>query len=155
MPSPHAAAEARPPYVSVISRGTTKVRLGVRASSPPTCIKHLLRQQVKGTRYLPQSDSLFPRTPNFTLPRGPFGIPTNLGIGGASLGHPSHLQRGLVQDRHPLDSPRDKQTELCVENPRRSINPRRKFRPPPTLADLRTRTRTGRADTSARLLKVM
>ncbi|RWW56978.1 hypothetical protein BHE74_00036293 [Ensete ventricosum] len=25
----------------------------------------------------------------------------------------------------------------------------RKFRPPPTLADLRTRTRTGRADTSA------
>ncbi|RZS15321.1 hypothetical protein BHM03_00047183 [Ensete ventricosum] len=37
----------------------------------------------------------FPRTPNFTLPREPFGIPANLGIGGASLGHPSHLQRGL------------------------------------------------------------
>ncbi|RRT75101.1 hypothetical protein B296_00011139 [Ensete ventricosum] len=81
MPSSHAAAAARPPYVSVISRGTTK-------------------------------------------------------------------------DRHPRDGLRDKPTELCVENPRRSINPRRKFRPPPTLADLRTQTRTGRADTSARLLKV-
>ncbi|RWV77046.1 hypothetical protein GW17_00062182 [Ensete ventricosum] len=47
------------------------------------------------SRSLPRSDSLFPRTSNFTLPRGPFGIPSNLGIGGASLGHPSHLQRGL------------------------------------------------------------
>ncbi|RRT52806.1 hypothetical protein B296_00038167 [Ensete ventricosum] len=76
MPSPYAAAAARPPYVSAISRGTTK-------------------------------------------------------------------------DRHPRDDPRNKPTELCVEDHRGSVNPRRKFRPPPTLADLRTRTRTGQADTSA------
>ncbi|RZR87806.1 hypothetical protein BHM03_00015265 [Ensete ventricosum] len=82
MPSPHAAAATRPPYVSAIFRGTTK-------------------------------------------------------------------------DRHPRDDPRDKPTELYVENPRGSINPRRKFRPSPTLADLRTWTRTGLADTSARLLKVL
>ncbi|RZS09031.1 hypothetical protein BHM03_00040079 [Ensete ventricosum] len=82
MPSPHAAAAARPPYVSAISRGT-------------------------------------------------------------------------IKDRHPRDDPRDKPTELCVKDPRGSINPRRKFRPPPTLADLRTRTRIDRADTSARLLKVL
>ncbi|RRT42974.1 hypothetical protein B296_00042434 [Ensete ventricosum] len=40
MPSPHAAAAARPPYVSATSRGTTKIRLGVRTSSPLTGIKH-------------------------------------------------------------------------------------------------------------------
>ncbi|RZR81275.1 hypothetical protein BHM03_00007468, partial [Ensete ventricosum] len=58
-------------------------------------------------------------------------------------------------DRHPRDGPRDKPTELRVEDPRGSINPCRKFRPPPTLADLRTRTRTGRADASARLMKCL
>ncbi|RZR75313.1 hypothetical protein BHM03_00054567, partial [Ensete ventricosum] len=56
---------------------------------------------------------------------------------------PPISKEAFVQDCHPRDGPRDKPTELCVENPRRSINPRRKFRPPPTLADLRTQTRTG------------
>ncbi|RZS22496.1 hypothetical protein BHM03_00055284 [Ensete ventricosum] len=44
MPSPYAAAAARPPYVSVTTQGTTKV-LGVRTSSPLTSIKHPFRQQ--------------------------------------------------------------------------------------------------------------
>ncbi|RRT67399.1 hypothetical protein B296_00017911 [Ensete ventricosum] len=35
-PSSHDAAVARPPYDSAISRGTTRVRLGVLRSSPPT-----------------------------------------------------------------------------------------------------------------------
>ncbi|RZS21414.1 hypothetical protein BHM03_00054049 [Ensete ventricosum] len=67
---------------------------------------------------------------------------------------PPISKEACVQDHHPRDGPRDKPTELRVEDPQGSINPRRKFRPPPTLADLRTRTRIGRADTSARLLKV-
>ncbi|RWW50924.1 hypothetical protein BHE74_00042768 [Ensete ventricosum] len=62
---------------------------------------------------------------------------------------PPIFKERFVQDRHPRDGPRDKPTEPCVEDPRGSINPRRKFRPPPTLTDLRTRTKTGRADTSA------
>ncbi|RRT40261.1 hypothetical protein B296_00057786 [Ensete ventricosum] len=33
------------------------------------------------------------------------------------------------EDRHPRDGPRDKPTEPCVEDPRGSINLRRKFRP--------------------------
>ncbi|RRT52804.1 hypothetical protein B296_00038169 [Ensete ventricosum] len=78
MPSPHATAVARPPYVSATSRGTTK-------------------------------------------------------------------------DRHPRDGPRNKPTELCVEDYRGSVNPCRKFRPPPILTDLYTRMRTNRADTLARL----
>ncbi|RRT51104.1 hypothetical protein B296_00023982 [Ensete ventricosum] len=82
MPSPHAVVVARPLYVSITSRGTTKV-------TPP--------------------------------------IP----------------KEACVQDRHPRDGPRNKPTELCVEDHRGSVNPRKKFRPPPTLADLRTRTRTG------------
>ncbi|RZR97471.1 hypothetical protein BHM03_00026655 [Ensete ventricosum] len=67
----------------------------------------------------------------------------------------STIFRGTIKDRHPLDGPRGKPTELCVEDPQGSINPRRKFRPPLTLANLCTRTRTGRADTLARLLKVL
>ncbi|RWW53184.1 hypothetical protein BHE74_00040349 [Ensete ventricosum] len=67
---------------------------------------------------------------------------------------PPTSKEAYVQNRHPRDGPRDQPTELCVKDPRGSINPRRKFRPPSTLADLRTRTRTGQADTSARLLKV-
>ncbi|RZS07771.1 hypothetical protein BHM03_00038673 [Ensete ventricosum] len=67
---------------------------------------------------------------------------------------PPISKEACVQDRHPRDDPRDKPTELRVEDPRGSINPRRKFRPPPTLADLYTRTRTGRADTLARLLEI-
>ncbi|RWW57600.1 hypothetical protein BHE74_00035593 [Ensete ventricosum] len=54
---------------------------------------------------------------------------------------PPISKEACVQDHHPRDGPRDKPTELRVEDPQGSINPRRKFRPPPTLADLRTRTR--------------
>ncbi|RRT78696.1 hypothetical protein B296_00011608 [Ensete ventricosum] len=106
MPSPHAAAAARPPYVSTIFRGTTKVRLGVRASSPPTGIKYLLRQQVKGTGSLPQSDSLFPRTPNFTLLRGPFGIP-------------SHLQRGICAGSSSPRRPKGQANQALRQGPPR------------------------------------
>ncbi|RWW73509.1 hypothetical protein BHE74_00018610 [Ensete ventricosum] len=68
---------------------------------------------------------------------------------------PPISKEAFVQDRHPRDGPRDKSTEPCVEDPRGSINPHRKFRPLPMLADLRTRTKTSRADTSARLMKVL
>ncbi|RWV97481.1 hypothetical protein GW17_00039728 [Ensete ventricosum] len=60
MPPSHATAAARLPYVSAISRGTTKVRLG---------------------------------------------------------------------DRHPRDGPRDKPTELSIEDPRESINPQEVLNP--------------------------
>ncbi|RZR96571.1 hypothetical protein BHM03_00025610 [Ensete ventricosum] len=70
----------------------------------------------------------------------------------AVAAHPPYVSatsRGTTKDHHPRDGPRNKPTELCVEDHRGSVNPRRKFRPPPTLADLRTRARTGRADASA------
>ncbi|RRT82567.1 hypothetical protein B296_00014607 [Ensete ventricosum] len=51
------------------------------------------------------------------------------------------------QDRHPRDGPRDKSTDAQDEDHRGSINPRRKSRPPPTLAYLCTRMRTCQADT--------
>ncbi|RWW00667.1 hypothetical protein GW17_00036353, partial [Ensete ventricosum] len=51
-------------------------------------------------------------------------------------------------DRHPRDGPRDTPTELPVEDPRGSINPQ-EVSIPPTLANLHTQTKTGRADTSA------
>ncbi|RWV83784.1 hypothetical protein GW17_00054567 [Ensete ventricosum] len=63
------------------------------------------------------------------------------------------LREAGVKDRHPRDDSRDTPIELLVEDPRGSINPQ-EVSTPPTLADLRTRTRTGRADTSARLMKV-
>ncbi|RZS04849.1 hypothetical protein BHM03_00035248, partial [Ensete ventricosum] len=58
-------------------------------------------------------------------------------------------------DCHPRDDPRDKPTDAPDVDHRGRANPRKRSRSPPTLTDLRTRTRTGRADTSARLLKVM
>ncbi|RWV90249.1 hypothetical protein GW17_00047572 [Ensete ventricosum] len=96
MPSPYAAAAACPPYVSATTRGTTKV-LGVRTSSPLTSIKHPFRQQVKERREKTLSRTLppFSKTLSLALPGGQFDILLNLGIGGASLGHPSHPQSGL------------------------------------------------------------
>ncbi|RZS22804.1 hypothetical protein BHM03_00055647 [Ensete ventricosum] len=40
---------------------------------------------------------------------------------------PPTSKEACVQDRHPRDGPRDQPIELCVEDPRGSINPRRKF----------------------------
>ncbi|RZR95116.1 hypothetical protein BHM03_00023925 [Ensete ventricosum] len=57
-PSPHAAAATRPPYDSTISQGTTRVRLGVLTSSPPTGIKHPFRH-----RGLTGSPLPFPKRP--------------------------------------------------------------------------------------------
>ncbi|RWW12286.1 hypothetical protein GW17_00024057 [Ensete ventricosum] len=72
---------------------TSSVRLG---HIPRDCrSKTLTPAAGKGGLSLRGSDFLFSSTPNFTLPRGPFRILANLGVGRASLGHPSHLQRGL------------------------------------------------------------
>ncbi|RRT39368.1 hypothetical protein B296_00040793 [Ensete ventricosum] len=57
---PHAAAAAHPPYVSIISRGMTKVRLGVLTSSPLTGIKHPFRGHIG----LPHPDEAFVQNPS-------------------------------------------------------------------------------------------
>ncbi|RZR85401.1 hypothetical protein BHM03_00012375 [Ensete ventricosum] len=123
MPSPHATAAARPPYNSVISRGTTKVRLRVQASSPPIGIKYLLRQQVKGLAPSLEFNSFSPETQNSTCPRGLFGILANLCVRGASPGHPlpppERPMCRIVIPKTTLGTP----TELPVEDPRGSINP--------------------------------
>ncbi|RWW17278.1 hypothetical protein GW17_00018800 [Ensete ventricosum] len=59
------------------------------------------------------------RTPNFTLPRGPFGILANLGIGGASLGHPSHLQRGLCAGSSSSRRPKGQADRALRQGPPR------------------------------------
>ncbi|RZR74569.1 hypothetical protein BHM03_00038634 [Ensete ventricosum] len=64
----------------------------------------------------------------------------------------SAISRGTTKDRHPRDGPGDTPTEPPVEDPRGSINPQ-EVSTPSILTDLRTRTRTGRANTSTQLLK--
>ncbi|RRT53454.1 hypothetical protein B296_00028177 [Ensete ventricosum] len=67
----------------------------------------------------------------------------------------SATSRGTTKDCHPRDDPRDKPIDASDVDHRGRANSRRRSRSPPTLADLHTRTRTSRADTSARLLKVL
>ncbi|RWW87630.1 hypothetical protein BHE74_00003534 [Ensete ventricosum] len=121
----YATAAARPPYVSAISRRTTKVRLGVRARSPPIGIKHFLRQQVKGDSLsLSRKLNLFSPKPNTLHAResrsgslltwtseGPFRVT------------PLTSREACVHDRYPRYGPRDKPTKLPAEDPRGIINP--------------------------------
>ncbi|RRT64141.1 hypothetical protein B296_00039919 [Ensete ventricosum] len=132
MPPPHAAVAAHPPYILVISRGTTKVK-GLAL-------------------YLTlEFNSFSPETQNSTRPRGLFGILANLGIGGASPGHPlPPPERHVCKIAIPETAPGTHQPNSPSRTPE-GASIHRKFRPSSTLADLRTRTRTGRADTSARL----
>ncbi|RRT51062.1 hypothetical protein B296_00032986 [Ensete ventricosum] len=76
------------------------------------------------------------RTPNFTLPRGPFGILANLGIGGASLGHPSHLQRGLCAGSSSSRRPKGQADRALRQGPPREHQSTQKVSTPTDVGGL-------------------